>query len=196
MFLPEPPPSDAAATLYADDRADTGYVDNLTRLWCWRPEVLTAFTDVRTLLLSKSRLSATDIAVIVTATANARADSYCALAWGRRLTAEIGEDAAEQLLRGSTGGLAARHVALARWAHRVAVEPNTTTPDDVAGLRSVGFDDLQIFEATVLVAMRLAFSTVNDALGAEPDAQLAAAAPAAVRAAVSFGRPAASAPST
>ena len=41
----------------------------------------------------------------------------------------------------------------------------------------------------MLVALRLAFSTVNDALGARPDAAYRSAAPAAVLAAVTFGRP-------
>ena len=49
-------------------------------------------------------------------------------------------------------------------------------------------DDREIFEATVFIAFRLAFSTVNDALGAAPDAQLAAAVPEIVRAAVTYGR--------
>ena len=44
-------------------------------------------------------------------------------------------------------------------------------------------------EATAFVAFRLAFSTVNDALGAAPDKRLADDAPHAVRDAVSFGRP-------
>ena len=44
---------------------------------------------------------------------------------------------------------------------------------------------IEIFEATAFVAFRLAFSTVNDALGAQPDWQLVAAAPQRVRAAVS-----------
>ena len=35
-------------------------------------------------------------------------------------------------------------------------------------LRDAGFDDAQIFAITVFVAARLAFSTVNDALGARP----------------------------
>jgi hypothetical protein len=47
----------------------------------------------------------------------------------------------------------------------------------------------EIFEATVFIAFRLAFSTVNDALGARPDWQLAAAASPEVRDAVTFGRP-------
>lgn len=46
----------------------------------------------------------------------------------------------------------------------------------------------EIFDATVFIAFRLAFSTVNDALGACPDRQLAVAAPASVREAVVYGR--------
>ena len=48
----------------------------------------------------------------------------------------------------------------------------------------------------LFVALRMAFSTVNDALGAEPDPELAATAPAVVRGAVTFDRPPARAPST
>jgi hypothetical protein len=40
----------------------------------------------------------------------------------------------------------------------------------------------------VLAAFRVAFSTVNDALGARPDRALADAAPPEVREAVSYGR--------
>jgi hypothetical protein len=39
------------------------------------------------------------------------------------------------------------------------------------------------------VALRLAFSTINDSLGAQPDAQLAESLPREVREAVSYGRP-------
>jgi hypothetical protein len=41
----------------------------------------------------------------------------------------------------------------------------------------------------VFVALRIAFATVNDALGARPDRTLSERAPEAVRAAVTFGRP-------
>ncbi len=47
----------------------------------------------------------------------------------------------------------------------------------------------------MLIAWRLAFTAVNAALGARPDAQLAEDAPAAVRDAVTYGRPPAAAPS-
>jgi alkylhydroperoxidase family enzyme len=78
------------------------------------------------------------------------------------------------------------------------MDPGSTTPADISRLHDAGLADRQIFEATVLIAWRMAFTAftaVNGALGAQPDAQLASAAPAAVRAAVSYGRPPAGAPS-
>jgi hypothetical protein len=44
------------------------------------------------------------------------------------------------------------------------------------------------------VALRLAFSTINDALGAQPDGALARALPPEVRQAVTYGRPVATWP--
>ena len=79
--------------------------------------------------------------------------------------------------------------ALARWARQLARDPNSTTAADVQALRAAGFDDAQIFAITVFVALRIAFSTVNDALGAAPDRQLGVEVPAEVRDAVTFGRP-------
>lgn len=38
-------------------------------------------------------------------------------------------------------------------------------------LRDNGLTDREIFEATTFIAFRLAFSTVDNALGAEPDQQ-------------------------
>ena len=66
--------------------------------------------------------------------------------------------------------------------------PTTPRLEDVESLRSAGFNDAQIFAITVFTALRLAFSTVNDALGVGPDAALQAAAPGAVVEAIGFGR--------
>ncbi len=85
--------------------------------------------------------------------------------------------------------LSPREAALSDWARRVAKDPNATTAADVQSLREAGLAEREIFEATAFVAFRLAFSTINDALGAQPDWQLAQAAPAEVRSAVAFGRP-------
>lgn len=188
MFLPEPPPSDLSARLYAEDRESAGYVDNLTRLWSWRPDVMIAFSESRAVLLQDSGLSPGEVAVINAATAAARTDSYCALAWGSRLADLADSRTSAMVLAGSSDGLDDRTVALAGWARKVAIDPNSTTTADVERLREVGFTDRQIFEATMTAAWRLAFSSVNAALGAQPDAQLAERAPGEVRDAITFGR--------
>ena len=127
-------------------------------------------------------------AILVTATAGTIRDSYCSMAWGSKFAAKAGPEIAAGVLRGDDIGLDPHERALAAWARRVASDPNATTADDVQGLRDAGFDDLQIFAITVYVAARLAFSTVNDALGSTPDVELAQSLPPAVRDAVGFGR--------
>ena len=120
----------------------------------------------------------------------ARADSYCALAWGSRLAKLVDDDAAAAVLTGGPAqSLTARETALAELARAVAADPNGTALEDVAELLDRGLTAREVFEATAYVAFRLAFSTVDNALGAEPDLQLARSAPPAVRDAVSFGRP-------
>ncbi|WBB68426.1 hypothetical protein [Micromonospora sp. WMMD812] len=189
-FLADPPPSPAVTAAYEADLASDGYVNNLTRVWCRRPDVLASFQAVRTDLLAASRLSAREVAVMVAATAATLGDAYCALAWGSRLAELTDEAIAARVLRGVDSDLTEREAALAGWSRQVVEDPNSTTESDVDRLRTAGLDDQEIFEATTWIAFRLAFSTVNDALGARPDTQLADKAPPAVRDAVAHGRPA------
>ena len=65
----------------------------------------------------------------------------------------------------------------------------TTTPDDIDELRHAGIDDDKIFAITFYAAMRMAFSTVNNALGAHPDRQFRTTAAPQVLAAIDYGRP-------
>jgi hypothetical protein len=78
---------------------------------------------------------------------------------------------------------------MAGWARTVARDPNATSAADVQALRDAGFSDAQIFTITVFVALRLAFSTVNAALGLLPDAALRSTSSRAVLDAAAFGRP-------
>jgi uncharacterized peroxidase-related enzyme len=195
-FLGEPPATEAAKTAFDQDREEDGYVGNFTRLWCWRPDLLYAFTALRASVTDDSTLTDRDRAVLNTATAAERRDSYCSLAWGARLAGLSSDETAAQVIAGEPApALSDRETALAAWARDVVRRPGATTGAQVARLREVGLTDREIFEATALVAFRLAFSTINGALGAAPDKQLADEAPAPVRAAVSYGRPPSSAPS-
>jgi len=187
-FPGEPPPIPEAAA-YDADRAADGYVGNLTQVWCWRPDVMASFWRVLAELRAATRLSPREMAVLAVAAAAARGDGYCALAWGARLARLCGEPTAAALLRGLDPDLPEREAALVSWARQVAGDPNGTTESDVDRLRRAGLGDREIFEATAFVAFRLAFGTVNDAVGARPDRQLAEEVPPLVRDAVTYGRP-------
>ena len=187
-FLSEPPAGRDVQAAYDADLDSDGYVANLTRVWCWRPDVLTAFQELRDALVSASTLAPEEIVASVAATAAALGDSYCALAWGTRLAGLVGEDGAADVLEGGDPHLSARQRALVAWCRQVATDPNATTHDDITRLREAGFTDKEIFEATTWIAFRLAFSTVNDALGAAPDRELVAKTPTRIRDAVTFGR--------
>ena len=98
-------------------------------------------------------------------------------------------ETAAKVLQGLDVALPPREDALVRWCRQVVRDPNATTEADVDSLREAGLDEREICEATAFIAFRLAFSTINDALGARPDVQLAEKAPRLVREAVTFGRP-------
>jgi alkylhydroperoxidase family enzyme len=133
--------------------------------------------------------------ILVTAAASALGDSYCSLAWGGKLGKASDPALAAGVLNGSDAGLTDQEKAMAAWARKVARDPNATTSADIQALRDCGLDDGQIFAVTAFVALRLAFSTINDSLGAQPDQQLAGSLPPEVREAVTYGRPVAQAPS-
>ena len=188
-FLGEPEETEAVRALYADDLSHDGFVMNSTRVWAHRPELQERLSALLAEAATAAGLTFRQRGVLVAATASARADSYCSLAWGTRLAGEIGAQAAAAVLYGDDSVLDPADRALARWGRRVARDPNGTGPDDVAALREAGFDDAQVLALTVYAACRIALSTVNDALGARPDAEYREFAPDPVLAAVTYGRP-------
>jgi uncharacterized peroxidase-related enzyme len=175
--------------LYDDDLADDGYIWSLSRLWAHQPETLKRLFELMSQAFTPSGLSFRQRGILVTAAASALGDSYCSLAWGGKLGTASDAATAAGVLNGSDAGLTDQEKAMAAWARKVATDPNATTPADIQALRDAGLDDGQIFAITSFVALRLAFSTINDSLGAQPDAQLARSVPQEVREAVTYGRP-------
>jgi uncharacterized peroxidase-related enzyme len=190
MFLSDPPETPETAARYADSVADDGYVAHYLQVWSWRPDVYGAFLGIRAATISPdSGITDREVAVLNAAAASARADSYCSLAWGTKLAGRTSDDAAAAVLQQRDAvDLTEREQALAAWARTVATDPGSSTRADVDRLRALGLDDRAIFEVTAFVAWRLAFGTINGALGALPDHALATRAPAPVRDAVTFGR--------
>ena len=191
-FIDDAPIDEHVERMYATDLKVQGYVANQTRLWAHSPESMAALTYALSMAVEAAGLDVRQRALLVTTTAATMGDNYCALAFGYKLANAAGEAAAVRALTGDDTGLDAADRALVRWTRRVVRDPSGTAAEDVSELRTAGFDDRQVMAITLFVALRQAFSTVNDALGAEPDAPLLERVPDAVRDAVSFGRTGAS----
>lgn len=187
-FLAEAPETVEARALYDDDLGAHGFVMNASRLWAHAPGL---HRDLFGLAGEAGALAGLDVrrrGILVLAAAAARGDSYCALAWGGKLAERCDDALPIAVIEGALDRLDGPDRLLADWARAVVSAPNDVTRADTQRLRDAGFGDAEILAVTLYVALRLAFSTVNDALGAVPDRELVDRAPT-VAAAVDFGRP-------
>ena len=187
-FLTEPEVTPEVRASYDSDVADHGYVMNLSRVWAHSPAAHDRLFELLADLASLGGLTFRQRGILVSAMASTAGDSYCSLAWGGRLAAEAGDAVAGSVLHHDDAGLEPADAALAAWARTITRDANATTAEDLEPLRAAGFDDRQIFAITAFVALRRAFSLVNDALGVRPDRQLRDDASPTVREAVSFRR--------
>ena len=178
-----------AQRLFDSDVDGTGYVTNVSRLWAHGPATLEGLSDLLGQVAEAGGLTFRQRCVLVTAAASSLGDSYCSLAWGKKFADVAGPEVAAAVIKGDDGGLAPAERALAWWARLLATDPNAITANEVELLRASGLDEGQILAITTFVALRLAFSTVNDALGARPDHELGTSTPDPVRSAINFGRP-------
>ena len=174
---------------YDADVGQPGFVMNVSRLRTHQPSMQTSLFELLTAVTRMAWLSLHQRGILVAACASTLGDAYCSLAWGKKLADEAGADVAAGVLRGEDDRLEPAERVPARWARQITRDPDATCAGDVQALREAGDEDARIFARTVFVVIRAAFSSVSDALGARPDQALAEAAPAAVRNAVTFGRP-------
>jgi uncharacterized peroxidase-related enzyme len=189
QFLDRADVTEKVQALFDEDLAELGFVMNASRLWAYQPEALAMLFSLMSQIASARPLRFRERGILVAACASALGDSYCSLAWGTKLAARADAQLAAGVLRGDDSTLTEAERVMAAWARRVTRDPNGTSAEDVQELRDAGFSDADIFAMTVYVALRVALSTVNDALGARPDAEYRTLAPAPVRDAVTFGRP-------
>ncbi len=190
IFLGQPQMTPEVQALYDDDLAESGYVWNVSRLWAYQPDTVHRLFELMSQAFKASGLTFRQRGILVTAAASALGDSYCSMAWGGKLAGATGPGLAAGVLAGLDGELSDQEKAMAAWARKIVKDPNSTTPADVQTMRDAGLSDDAIFAITAFVALRLAFSTVNDALGAQPDPQLVGSLPVEVVNAVTYGRPA------
>jgi alkylhydroperoxidase family enzyme len=187
MFLNEREADEHTDKLFADDQQYMGFVMNATRAWSWSPQGFDKLFDFMAHVTPG--MSMRERGLLVVASMPAFGDSYCSLAWGGKLAAETDAATAASVIAGTDEGLTDAERELVRWVRLVVRDPNATTQADIDRLRAAGFDDQRIFGVTAFAAARMAFSAINDALGARPDAELREFSGPEVVAAVTFGRP-------
>src|ERR1700722_14346377 len=187
-FLDPAPVTAQGQALFDEDLADMGFVMNVSRLWAYQPQALTSLFDLMRHVTSVQPLTLRERAILVAASASALGDSYCSVAWGTKLAGIAGPAAAADVLRGEDGKISPAEQAIAGWGRHVTRDDYDGSAADVQALRDAGFTDACIFEMTVFVSLRIALSTVNDALGPHPDAEYLTKAPSAVLDAVPFSR--------
>jgi len=189
FFLDTPSETADARRLFDSDVDEIGYVMNATRLWAYQPVVLEGLFGLMKDASIAADLTVRQRGILVAAMASTLRDSYCSLSWGSKLAGRADAAVAAGVLRGDDDGLTPAEHAMAEWARTITNDPGRASQADIESLRATGFSDRQIFAITTFVALRIAFSTVNGALGALPDASLRTSVPTEVIGAVPYGRP-------
>jgi uncharacterized peroxidase-related enzyme len=167
------PPEDGAdgdvAAAYDRDRDTLGYVANYTRVFANRPAVLEGWRALNGAIKGSMDTRRYELATL--AAALRLRSSYCALAHGKVLAEKFDGPAAVSTFATapSTAPLTPVDRAVMTLADKVAAGATHMTEDDLDELRSLGLDDAEILDVVLAAAARCFFSTVLDAVGAEPD---------------------------
>jgi len=189
FFLDPPVQTPGSQELYDADLAEIGFVMNASRLWAYEPDTVQSLFGLMKDASVAGGLDQRQRGILVAATASTLHDSYCSVAWGSKLAHRADPETAAGVLRGDDSSLTPAEHTMAQWARMITEQPGCTRESDVESLREAGFTDRQIFGITTFVALRIAFSTVNAALGAIPDATFRTSAPPEVLSAITYGRP-------
>ena len=87
-FLAVPETTADVQRLYDEDVEDLGYVMNVSRLWAQLPSAQDALFELLGQATKAGRLTLRQRGILVTACASTLGDSYCSLAWGKKLAGE------------------------------------------------------------------------------------------------------------
>ena len=156
--------------MYQQAQGSLGFVPNYAQLFSLRPEVYAAWGQLIGSI--RGHLDARRYELVTLAAAQALRSSYCSLAHGQILYERLlspGQLAA--LLRDPLAAdLTPLEQAIMAFAGRVARDAASITGAEIDNLREHGLSDAEIFDVAAAASARCFFSTLLDALGAQPDA--------------------------
>lgn len=177
----------SVAAAYDRDRATLGYVANYTKIFAHRPRVLAAWEGLNASIKASMDLRTYELATL--AAALRLRSSYCALAHGSVLADKyLGPASIPAVVADPRSApLTPVEIAVMTLADKVAAGAADMQEDDLRELRELGLDDAAILDVVLAAAARCFFSSVLDAVGAEPDAAYRALDPS-VRDPLTIGR--------
>ena len=160
---------------------------NMEKAFALRPDVLRAWQGLNEAIKATADFRRHELATL--AAARRLRSSYCCLAHGKVLAEQFYDYETVPRL---PEGLDDADRAVMALAEKVVDDATSITQADVDELRAHGLSDAEVMDVVLAAAARCFFSKTLDALGAEPDAEYAAL-PAAMRDAMTVGRPIATA---
>lgn len=157
------------ATLADEDLETLGFVSNVSKLWMHDPTSWGTLFDAITITARGADLAISDRAIATIVATQVAGDSYCPLAWANKLGSLSDDESAVAVLRDQFDHLDDRQHAIADWARKVAQNPDGISHTDLQRLHDAGLSNPAVVRLTLFIALRLAFATVNHALGALPE---------------------------
>jgi uncharacterized peroxidase-related enzyme len=168
-----------------DDPRD---IPNYERAFSQRPGIYEAWLGLNGAI--KAGMDPRRYELVSVAVARVLTSSYCSLAHASRALA--GELASVEELS-DPASLPEVDRAIVAFAEQVARDATAIGQRDVDALRAHGLSDQDVFDVIAAATARCFFAKTLDAVGAQADATFAALEPAALRDALTVGRPIASA---
>ncbi len=175
--------------LFDADRETLGFVRGYTQVFAHRPAVYAAWAQLNGAVKASMDLRTYELATV--AAARRLRSSYCCLAHGQVMVRRGMLDAEGlrcAVLDQPTDQLSERDRAVMALADAVAAGAADMTEEHLAPLRAHGMADDEILSVVLAAAARCFFSTVLDAVGAQPDRDFLEL-PEQLRAALVVGRP-------
>jgi alkylhydroperoxidase family enzyme len=170
-FIDTIPESEIGAdvrAMYERQQSFWGFVPNYAKVFCWRPEIMGLWAQLQAGI--KRNMDKRRFELVTFAAAHTLRSTLCTLAHGRTLTTWFSVEDVQLMARGaSPASLTVAEAAMMSFSRKVARGAFLISAHDVHELKTHGFTDAEVFDIAATVAARAFFTTLNEALGVEPE---------------------------
>ena len=169
--IPDADIGDDVRAMYERQQSFWGFVPNYAKVFSWRPEIMGLWAQLQAGI--KRNMDKRRFELVTFAAAHTLRSTLCTLAHGRTLTTWFSQEDVQLMARGaSPASLTAAEAAMMAFSRKVARGAFLISAADVDELKTHGFTDAEVFDIAAAVAGRAFFSTLNEALGVEPEPPL------------------------